>query len=299
MTNDVQALEARLFEALEPWRQRAERALEREADAWQGPERLRDGMRYAVLGAGKRVRPALAFAVAEAMGDDAAVARAESAAIALEWIHAYSLAHDDLPALDNDDMRRGRPSLHKAFDEALAILVGDALQAEAFRLTAQEDASQRDALTRAQQTLSVARAAGAKGMVGGQVLDMSGTLTSEGAMREMHGMKTGALFVSACEIGALAAQVSDADLAVWVEFGALVGLAFQLSDDILDLEEVDDSAHEASVNLALRMGYDEALALVERDCQRAREILESFLVIEGPLCLLVDWIAVRAKRVSA
>lgn len=297
MSIDVKALEAQLFAALEPGRLRAESVLEREANALQGPPRLIEAMKYAVLGAGKRVRPALAFSVAEAMGGEASVAKAESAAIGLEWIHAYSLAHDDLPALDNDDFRRGRPSLHKAYDEAHAILVGDALQAEAFRLTSQEDASGRDSLTRARQTLAVAKAAGSAGMVGGQVLDMSGQLTTNDQMREMHAMKTGALFVAACEIGALAASCSDDVVAKWARFGAVVGLAFQLSDDMLDLEEVNDSAHEADVNLALRLGFEASLELVKQDCDEARSILSSFNVEDGALRLLVDWIQARGEGV--
>lgn len=297
MSTDVKDLESQLFAALEPGRLRAEAVLEREANALQGPPRLIEAMRYAVLGAGKRVRPSLAFAVAEAMGAEAAVARAESAAIGLEWIHAYSLAHDDLPALDNDDFRRGRPSLHKAYDEAHAILVGDALQAEAFRLTAQEDASARDANTRALQTLSVARAAGAAGMVGGQVLDMSGALVTNDQMREMHALKTGALFVSACEIGALAAGQDSTRVARWARFGAVVGLAFQLSDDMLDLDEVVDSEHEADVNLAHRLGFDAAMALVKADCDEARAILDDFKVGAGALRLLVDWIEARGEGV--
>ena len=294
---DVQALEARLFAALEQGRARAERALEQEAANLRGPARLLEGMRYAVLGAGKRVRPALAFAVAEAAGGEDAIPRAQSAGIGLEWIHAYSLAHDDLPALDNDDMRRGRPSLHKAFDEPLAILVGDALQAEAFRLAAQDDGVGRDATTRARQVLSLATAAGAVGMVGGQVLDMFGTLESVEAMREMHALKTGALFVAACEIGAIAAGLDDARTERWARFGAVVGLAFQLSDDMLDLAEVDDSAHEADVNLALRLGYESSLKLVADDCDEARAILREAGIESGALPLLVDWIEARAQAV--
>lgn len=299
MTMDAHALQERLLAALAPGRDRADAALLREADRWTGPARLLEAMRYAVLGDGKRVRPALAFAVAEAKGGLAALPRAEAAACALEWIHAYSLVHDDLPALDNDDYRRGRLSVHKAFDEALAILVGDALQAEAFRVAAADDGCGRSSDVRLAQTISIAKAAGAFGMVGGQVIDMSGTMETADDMRHMHALKTGALFVSACEIGAHAAELPASDVAAFAQYGAHVGLAFQLSDDMLDLDEVEDSAHEADVNLAHVLGVDAALALVEQDCAAADALLDAQAVpAESALRLMTAWIAARARSVK-
>lgn len=299
MTTDAHALQERLLEALAPGRDRAEAVLLREADRWSGPARLLEAMRYAVLGDGKRVRPAIAFAVADAKGGVAALPRAEAAACALEWIHAYSLVHDDLPALDNDDYRRGRLSVHKAFDEALAILVGDALQSEAFRVAAQDDGTQRSAEVRLAQSISIAKAAGAFGMVGGQVIDMSGTMASVAEMRHMHALKTGALFVSACEIGAHAAELNEEAVDAFAQYGAHVGLAFQLSDDMLDLDEVEGSAHEADVNLAHMLGVPAALALVEQDCAAANALLDAQAVAaDSALRLMTEWIVARARSVK-
>ncbi|MBI2901517.1 MAG: polyprenyl synthetase family protein [Planctomycetes bacterium] len=179
-------------------------------------------MRYSLLDGGKRLRPILAIRTCEAFGG--AEAEAMPAACALEMIHTYSLIHDDLPAMDDDDFRRGKPSCHKAFDEATAILAGDALQAAAFEVLARRGSDPR-------LVLELAAAAGAAGMCGGQQLD----LATGADVREIHRRKTGALLTAAVRMGAIAAGAPDRALARVTRYGRAVGLAFQIVDDILDV----------------------------------------------------------------
>ncbi len=206
-------------------------------DAHLAPERLLDAMRYSVLSPGKRLRPTLVLAAAEAVGG-----RAEDAllaACALEMIHAYSLVHDDLPALDDDDTRRGRPSCHKQFDEATALLAGDALLTEAFTTLTDPrplgDGAPIRADIQAEAVRLLARAAGAAGMVGGQQDDLTadGQTSTERLMR-IHRRKTGRLIQASCAIGALFGGGDHDDVDRLSTYGAHVGLAFQLVDDILD-----------------------------------------------------------------
>ena len=192
-------------------------------------------MRYAVLGGGKRLRPVLVYATGGALG--AQLDKLDASAAAVEIIHAYSLVHDDLPAMDNDDMRRGRPTCHVAFGEAMAILAGDALQALAFEILAADTA--HDAGTHVEMLRTLAAACGAHGMAGGQALDLAAvgkTLTAD-ALDRMHEHKTGALIRASVRLGALAADCIDATtLAALDEYGHAIGLAFQIRDDILDVE---------------------------------------------------------------
>lgn len=295
MNTTAQDLEARLFEALRPSRERSNAIIEREVARWRGPKKLVEAMTYAVLGDGKRSRPVISHDVAALLGGEEAVRRVESAACALEWLHTYSLVHDDLPAMDDDDFRRGRPTVHRAFDEATAILVGDALQSEAFRLCAAPDASGRSDYIRMAQTLSLAKHVGLEGMCGGQAIDIGHEAQTPDEIRAMHAGKTGALFVAACEIAAYAAERSEQEVADWARFGLLFGLGFQLSDDILDLDEVEESEHEADVNLAHRIGHEEALALVQKDCAEGMALLDRFKVPEDhTLRLLLQWNEARA-----
>lgn len=195
--------------------------------------RLRAAMRYAVLGGGKRLRPFLTLQSAGLFGQDPG--RALRVGAALECVHCYSLVHDDLPAMDDDDLRRGRPTLHKAFDEATAILAGDALQALAFEILGSE-ATHDDPQVRALLVLELARAAGESGMVGGQMLDLMAETTrfaSYDEIARMQGLKTGALIRFACEAGAMLAGAERTNLAT---YGASIGLAFQIADDVLDVE---------------------------------------------------------------
>ena len=197
------------------------------------PQRLHQAMRYAVLDGGKRIRPLLAYAAGElACAEQGAL---DAVALALEYVHAYSLVHDDMPCMDDDVLRRGKPTVHVAFDEATAMLAGDALQAEAFRVIAE---APLPAAARLELVQALARASGTEGMCGGQAFDIDAlglTLDAEQVER-MHRMKTGALLRAAVLMGARAARL-DAGLAAALEdYAEAVGLAFQIVDDILDVE---------------------------------------------------------------
>lgn len=197
------------------------------------PDRLHHAMRYATLGQAKRLRPLWVYATALSFG--APLAAAHPAAIAVELIHSYSLVHDDLPAMDNDDWRRGQPTCHKAYDEATAILVGDALLTLAFDVLSQPTGE--DSHTQLRLIQLLAQAAGSRGMVGGQQLDMQyeGTEVSAAAVETMLSLKTGRLIRASILMGATLAKADATALAQLTQFADLVGLAFQLKDDILDL----------------------------------------------------------------
>jgi geranylgeranyl pyrophosphate synthase len=200
-----------------------------------GTERLREAMRYSVLGGGKRLRPTLVYLTGESFG--APLANLDAPAAAVELIHVYSLVHDDLPAMDDDDLRRGRPTCHRAYDEGTAVLVGDALQALAFAVLADEPGASAEA--RLEMLRILARATGTGGMAGGQAIDLAavGRPLSVGEVENMHRRKTGALIECSVLLGALAAGIEPGEeLAALQRFGADVGLAFQIRDDILDVE---------------------------------------------------------------
>ena len=198
------------------------------------PAGLGDAMRYAVLDGGKRLRPLLVLAACEAVhGNQQAALRA---ACAVELIHAYSLVHDDMPCMDNDVLRRGKPTVHVKFGEAQALLAGDALQALAFELLTPDDAS-LDAATQARLCRMLARAAGGQGMAGGQAIDLASVglpLTSE-QLHEMHRLKTGALLQASVLMGASCGAASAHVMDALRDYGAAVGLAFQVVDDVLDV----------------------------------------------------------------
>jgi geranylgeranyl pyrophosphate synthase len=198
------------------------------------PERLVEAMRYSTLLGGKRIRPCLVYASAAALG--AQPEQADAAATAVEFIHCYSLIHDDLPALDNDDLRRGKPTLHRAFDEATAILAGDALQSLAFQLLA--EASGADSDIRLKMVTLLARSSGCDGMIAGQSIDMAavGKQLTLSELENMHQLKTGALISASVELGALSANCRDENiLNALREYARCTGLAFQVQDDILDV----------------------------------------------------------------
>lgn len=244
MTAALTALRARAESALA-------RALPREDAA---PVELHRAMRYAVLGGGKRLRALLVYATGQACGG--ALERLDAAACAVEIIHAYSLVHDDLPAMDDDDLRRGRPTCHVAFGEAMAILAGDALQALAFECIAQEEPLEVDPATRVAMLRVLATACGSQGMAGGQAFDLAavGQRISDDQLERMHVHKTGALIRASVRLGALAAGCDDdAALAALDRYAHCIGLAFQIRDDILDVE--GDSAE-----LGKTAGKDEAHA---------------------------------------
>jgi farnesyl diphosphate synthase len=205
------------------------------------PSRLLEAMRYAALGGGKRLRPFLTIETARALG--AAGAAALRAGCAVECVHCYSLVHDDLPAMDDDDLRRGRPTTHKAFDEATAILVGDALQTLAFDILA-DPATHADAEVRAALCLGLARASGIGGMAGGQMLDIeaetAATPLDDEGVRRLQAMKTGALLRFSVEAGAIVAGASASRRAALLRYGEALGAAFQVADDILDAESTSE-----------------------------------------------------------
>jgi geranylgeranyl pyrophosphate synthase len=215
---------------LEAWRLDTERALAARLDAFEGPARLREAMSYSVLAGGKRLRPLLCLAACDAVGAGAKVAMGP--AVAVELVHTFSLIHDDLPAMDDDDLRRGRPTCHRAFGEAVALLAGDALLAEAF------DAA-LDGLADAATGLRIVHELrrGTAGMVSGQILDLEGEGAHLGreALEHLHRNKTGALIVASLRMGAIAAGASDEALSALTSFGERIGLAFQVVDDLLDV----------------------------------------------------------------
>ncbi len=267
-------------------RARIERVLERAlALPDPGSQRLREAMRYSVLGAGKRLRPTLVYLTGEALG--APLAQLDAPAAAVELIHVYSLVHDDLPAMDDDDLRRGRPTCHRAYDEATAILVGDALQALAFAVLANEPTPAASAPLRLEMIRVLARATGTSGMAGGQAVDLDavGRRLSVKEIEDMHRRKTGALIQASVLLGALAAGVGGgAELAGLERFGAEIGLAFQIQDDILDVEGDPailgkstgaDAAHSKPT-------YPSTVGL-ESARVRARELRDSAIAALAPL----------------
>ena len=254
---------------LDAWRVRIDAVLEASLSAHPAAAvRLGEAMRHAVLLGGKRMRPLLAYAAGTACGADEATLDAPAAAI--ELVHAYSLVHDDLPAMDDDALRRGQPTVHVAFDEATAILAGDALQSLAFTLLA--DAACEDA-RRVAMLRELAVAAGAGGMCGGQALDLAATgraaATTIAALERLHALKTGALIRAAVRMGAIAAGAAPADRQRLDAYADALGLAFQIRDDLLDVEG-------ESATLGKTAGKDAAQekatfpALIGLDASRAR-----------------------------
>jgi farnesyl diphosphate synthase len=260
-------------------------------------------MRYTLLGEGKRLRPFLLVESARLF--DVPRPRALRAGAALECIHCYSLIHDDLPAMDDDDLRRGKPTVHKAFDEATAILAGDALQTLGFEILSDPE-THPDAAIRAELIAGLARAAGKDGMAGGQMLDLSlGKSGSPGLdeVMRMQAMKTGALFRFACEAGAILGQAPDRDRAALRSYADHIGLAFQIADDILDVESSADQLGKATQKDAGagKTTYVDLLGL-ERAKLRARELvgkaqdsLAPFGDRANPLASAAEFIIQRAR----
>lgn len=215
---------------------RVESALDRLLDSSQTiPHRLHEAIRYAAQGGGKRIRPLLVYAAGQ-LGDSFSPSKREMldvAAVAVECIHAYSLVHDDMPCMDDDDLRRGRPTVHKAFDEATALLVGDALQTRAFEILANAPG---DVNQRLKMISSLAAASGSRGMAGGQAIDLEsvGKKLDLMGLKQMHAMKTGALLSCAVELGGIAADLNMDQLAQLDRYSKALGLAFQIVDDVLD-----------------------------------------------------------------
>jgi farnesyl diphosphate synthase len=251
------------------------------------PPRLLAAMRHAVLGGGKRLRPFLVVETARMLGGEETSALRAGAAI--ELLHCYSLVHDDLPAMDDDDLRRGRPTVHRAFDEATAILAGDALQTLAFEVLA-DAATHADAGVRADLVLGLARAAGVAGMAGGQMLDLAGegrygdTSIDETAIRQLQAMKTGAILAFTLDAGAILGRASAGQRADLVRYGQAIGAAFQIADDLLDREASTDSLgkragkdrQRGKATLVDVLGPDAARAECTRLLKEALGTLEGF-----------------------
>ena len=294
LTPELLALSARADDALE-------RAL---PDGAQPPVELHRAMRYAVLGGGKRLRPLLVYATGTAFG--AALARLDSSAAAVEIIHAYSLVHDDLPAMDDDDLRRGRPTCHVAFGEAMAILAGDALQALAFEVLANDTTLAADPMAHLAMLRSLAAACGSHGMAGGQAFDLAavGKTLSAAELERMHVHKTGALIRASVRLGALGAGCADADaLAALEAYGHCIGLAFQVRDDLLDIEaDTAQLGKTAGKDVAANkptypaiLGVDASRAELASLTTRALEALASFDARANCLRDLARFVAARGS----
>jgi farnesyl diphosphate synthase len=297
--------DARLEDFLARCVQRVEHAL----DEWLPPEHihptgLHRAMRYAALGGGKRIRPTLTYGAASAIG--IAPARMNGAACAVELIHAYSLVHDDLPAMDDDDLRRGRPTCHKAFDEATAILAGDALQTLAFQVLAKDRSLPGGAEARLAMISALATAAGSRGMAGGQALDLEG----EGRdvdlpmLEHIHIHKTGALIRAAVRIAVLAAPGLEQGLGDRLDrYAKCLGLAFQIRDDILDVvgdtavigkTQGKDEAQQKATYPAL-LGIEGARQAAEDLIAEARRSLAPFDEAAAPLRWIADFMVRRDR----
>jgi farnesyl diphosphate synthase len=286
----TQACQARMESVLAEWLPAAHLA----------PQRLHEAMRYAVLGGGKRVRPLLAFAAGEVTGADSE--RVQHAAAAVELIHAYSLVHDDMPAMDDDALRRGKPTVHVEFDEATALLVGDALQSLAFGILASKPLAD-DASIQLNMVQLLAQAAGSRGMAGGQAIDLAsvGKPLDLTELEFMHIHKTGALIRASVLLGAQCGTVSDATTAALDHYAKCIGLAFQVVDDVLDAEAPTatlgktagkDAANNKPTYVSL-LGAAHARELAQQLRADAHAALDKLHVPAGRLRQLADFVVER------
>jgi len=288
---------------LESWQARMESAL---AARLPGPDvvpsRLHEAMRYSVLGGGKRIRPALVFAAARAVGrtED----EVEGAACAVELIHVYSLVHDDLPAMDDDDLRRGRPTVHKAYDEATGVLVGDALQTLAFHVLSKDTALPASPATRLKLVELLADASGSFGMAGGQAIDLEaqGRRLNLAQVEEMHSRKTGALIrVSVMMAAACSSSLDTRVHEALAGFAAPIGLAFQIQDDLLDvLGDVTTLGKATGADSERSKPTHPAIIGIEASQERVRLLHAQALEALSPLGAradllrsLADWLLAR------
>ena len=260
--------------------------------------KLQEAMRYSLLAGGKRVRPVLTLAFCDMLGGD--WRNALPVACALELIHTYSLIHDDLPCMDDDDLRRGKPTCHKVYGETLAVLAGDALQPEAFALIA--NAGALSAHQRVDAVAALASACGGDGMVAGQVLDLSDSCKNECEVNLLHSLKTGKLLSVAAELGCIAADCDKSVREKAVTYGEHIGLAFQVRDDMLDVignedefgKPIGSDREEGKVTYVDLLGLDGCRELVERETKLAVEILNGWSGNEF-LCTFAQQLAERRK----
>lgn len=281
---------------------RVSRLLEDRLTFSAAPARLVEAMRYCATGGGKRLRAILCLASADAVAGQSGGggALSEDAACALELVHAYSLVHDDLPAMDDSPLRRGKPSAHVAFGEAMAILAGDALLTVAFELLSKGPAE--ESVSRLALVHELSAAAGADGMVGGQVLDISAERAAElVTLERMHRMKTGALIRASCRMGAIAAGAPVAALAAVTRYGEAVGLAFQIADDLLDATATTKqlgkpaAADAKRATFATVLGVEEAKQAAQAQMQQALEAIRFLEPAPGPLAALARYAVERSS----
>jgi farnesyl diphosphate synthase len=284
------------------WVREGQQAVEAALEAWvpaNAPAGLGEAMRYGVLDGGKRLRPLLVLAACEASGG--AHAAALRASVAVELIHAYSLVHDDMPCMDNDVLRRGKPTVHVKHGQAQAMLAGDAMQALAFEVLTPDDEPALPAALQARLCALLARSAGHAGMAGGQAIDLAsiGVALDEAALRDMHRRKTGALLQASVAMGAACGQIDARATDALLEYGAAIGLAFQVVDDILDVTQEShtlgktagkDEHHNKPTYVSL-MGLEAAQrhALALRD--------EAQAALERSRLRDTRWLALLADRV--
>ncbi|MEI9812023.1 MAG: polyprenyl synthetase family protein [Acidobacteriota bacterium] len=266
----------------------------------QDPSGIHKAMRYSLFAGGKRVRPLLAIAAAEAVSNN--ISGIESAACSLELIHTYSLIHDDLPALDNDDLRRGRPTCHKVFGDAMAILAGDALLTLAFEVLAKFNGV--DGHRRIQLVAELATASGTVGgMIGGQVNDIQGEgqPATVALLESIHRAKTGALLRASVRMGAIYADAHESKLAALTDFGEHIGLAFQIVDDVLDVEQSSEvlgktagkDAQQQKITFPAVYGLEQSREMAEKERLAAHAALKDFGDRAGRLREIADLIVHR------
>ncbi len=306
---------------LEHIRIRIDEALERHLPKPPAcPAILSEAMRYSLFAGGKRLRPTLTLAAADAVERNRvaqgavqvfgpAIELAMPVACAIEMIHTYSLIHDDLPAMDNDTLRRGRPTLHVVYGDGIAVLAGDGLQAEAFALLARAPAGDQPVLVARKLSIvrTIAEAAGPTGMVGGQAIDVRAvgsrqahSLDADG-LRTMHARKTGAMIRASAVAGAIIAGADEGIIATVDRYGAEIGLAFQIVDDILDVEgsaqqlgkTAGTDAAASKPTYAALFGVERSRAMAAECTTRAREVLADAGLAEGHLSAIADWVVTR------